>query len=67
MAQIGGTCQRAKSIGLTGFKIVDQALETVPKNLEKRFDELEIRGGFENIQTTALQKSAKILKRVMNI
>ena len=42
--------------------ILDRALGTASKNMEKRLDELEIRGKTETIQTTALLKSAKILR-----
>ena len=36
-----------------------------PLEPEKRFDELEIKGSSEAIQTTALLKSARILKRIL--
>ena len=39
------------------------ALGTVPINLEKRLEDLEIRGRIETIQTTALLQSARILRR----
>ena len=39
------------------------ALGTVHKSLENRLEELEIRGKIESIQTTALLRSARILKR----
>ena len=35
----------------------------IPKNLEKRLDELEIRGRIETLQTTAALKSDKIIPR----
>ena len=38
-------------------------LVTVPKGMEKRLEELEIRGRIETTQTTAVLKSARILKR----
>ena len=41
------------------------ALGTVLKGLEKRLDELEIRGRIETIQTTELLKSARIPRRVL--
>ena len=45
--------------------IVVGALGTVPINLEKRLEELEIRGRIETIQTTALLQSARIPRRVL--
>ena len=45
--------------------IVIGALGTVPKGLERSLDELEIRGRIETIQTTALLRSARILRRVL--
>ena len=45
--------------------IVVCALGTVPIKLEKRLEDLEIRGRIETIQTTALLQSARILKRVL--
>ena len=40
------------------------AVEIVSKDLKRGLEELEIRGWIETIQTTALLKSARILKRV---
>ena len=45
--------------------IVIGALGTVPKGLEKSLSELEIKGRIETIQTTALLKSARIIRRVL--
>ena len=45
--------------------IVVGALETVPKNLEKRQEQLEINGKIETIQTKALLWWARILRRVL--
>ena len=45
--------------------IVIVALRKVPKALEKGMEESEIIGKLETIQTTALLKSAKILRRVL--
>ena len=45
--------------------IVIGALGTVPKNLEKSLSELKIKGRIETIQTTALLKSARIIRRVL--
>ena len=36
-----------------------------PKNLEKRLENLEIRGRIETIQTTALLQSTRIVRRVL--
>ena len=45
--------------------MVLRVLETVPRILTKGLDELDIRGRIEIIQTTALLKSARILRRVL--
>ena len=50
---------------VTVIPIAADTLETVTKNLEKRLEELEIRGRIETIQTTALLRSARILRRVL--
>ena len=42
-----------------------EAFGTLPKNLEKKFDELEIKRRIETVQTTALLKSGWILGRVL--
>ena len=65
------TCHSDSSEKLTNNKIVIvkevefRALETVSKNMKKRLEELEIRSRIETIQTTALLKSASILRRVL--
>ena len=41
------------------------ALGTVSKSMTKRFEELEIRGGIDTIQTTALLRSVRILRKVL--
>ena len=41
------------------------ALGTIPRGLEISLGELEIRGRIETIQTTALLRSARILRRVL--
>ena len=51
------------NIKVTVILIVVGAFETVPKVLEKRFGELEIRGRVGTIQTTTLLRSARILRR----
>ena len=45
--------------------IVIGALGTVPKDLVLGLEDLEIRGRVETIQTTALLRSARILRRVL--
>ena len=45
--------------------IVNRELGTIPKSLEKREEDLEIRGQMETIETTALLRSARILRRVL--
>ena len=45
--------------------VIIDALGTVPKGLVKKMEELEIRGGTETIQTTALLRSTRILRRVL--
>ena len=43
--------------------VVIGALEKLPKGLERRLKESEISGQIETIQTTTLQRSARILRR----
>ena len=45
--------------------IVIGALGTIPKGLMKGLEDLEIRGRVEDIQTTALLRSARIQRRVL--
>ena len=47
--------------------IVIGALSSVTKGLIQRLEDLEIRGRVENIQTTALFRSARILRRYLEI
>ena len=47
--------------------IVVGEFETASKGLEKGREVLEIKGRIETIQTTALLKSTRVLRRVMNI
>ena len=44
--------------------IIVGAIGTVSKNLEKKLEELVIRGRSETIQTTALLKSSRIIRKV---
>jgi len=45
--------------------IVVGVLGTVPIKLEKRLEDLEIRGRIETIQNTALLQSVRIFRRVL--
>ena len=45
--------------------IVIGPLGAIPKGLVKELEDLEIRGQVETIQTTAILRSAKILRRVL--
>ena len=45
--------------------IVVGTFGTIPKGLVKGLENLEIRGQVETIQTTALLRSTRILKRVL--
>ena len=47
--------------------IVTGTLGTVPKGLAKGLEELEIRGKIKIIQTTALLRLARILRKVLEI
>ena len=50
---------------MTVMLIVIGALVTIPKSLERILEELEIGGQAETIQATALLKSDRILKKVL--
>ena len=50
---------------MTVIPIVIGLLGTVPKGLIKGLENLEIRGQVENIKTTALLRSTRILRRVL--
>ena len=50
---------------MTVMPIIDGALGRVPKGLEKGLKESEIRGRINTIQSTVLQTSARILRRVL--
>ena len=58
---------REKNIKVTVIPIVDGILGIIPKNLEKREDELDISGRIETILMTALIKSVRILWRILEI
>ena len=50
---------------MTFIPIIIGVLGTVIKGLIKELEDLEIKGRGETIQTTALLRSAKILRRVL--
>ena len=50
---------------VTFIPIIIAALGTVAKGLLKGLEDLEIKGQVETIQTTALLRSARILRRVL--
>ena len=52
---------------MTVILIVIGALGTIPKGLEKRLGDLEIRGRAAVIQTTILLRLARILRRFLEI
>ena len=52
---------------MTVIPIVVGMLGRVPKILGKRLEEMEIKGSIETIQTTALLKSARILRRFLEL
>ena len=53
-------------IRVTVMPIVVRELGTIPKDLERRQEELKIRGRIETIKTTALLKSFWVFRRVMD-
>ena len=53
------------NIKVTVILIVTGALRTITKGLIKGLENLEIRGHVETIQSTALLRSSKILRRVL--
>ena len=50
---------------MTVILIMIGALVTIPKRVVKGLDDLEMRGQVRTIQITALSKSARILRRVL--
>ena len=50
---------------MTRIWIVISSLGTILKGLEKRLEELEIRGRIETIQMTALLSPVRILRRIL--
>ena len=59
---IPGPCQRAKELWI--IPVVFGALRTVSKDLEKILEELVMKEIILTLQTTALSKSAQILRKV---
>ena len=57
--------QKLSYMKVTVIPIVVDALITISKCLVKRLENLEIKGRVETIQTTALLRSARILRRVL--
>ena len=51
------------NMSVTVILIVGGTLGTVPKELERRFEQVEIRGRIETIQNKSLLRSTKILRR----
>ena len=61
-------CQRTKkmwNMKAMVIPIVIGTLGKIPKGLVKRLEDLEIGGQLETIQTIALLRSARILRRVL--
>ena len=50
---------------VTAIPIVINVLGIVPKGLEERLEEYEISGRIETIQTTAVLRTPRILRRVL--
>ena len=53
--------------GETIVPIVIGAFGTVTKGLLKRMEDLKVRGRVETIQTTALWRTARILRRILSL
>ena len=54
-----------RNMRLTVIPVVFGALRTIPKDLARKLKELEIGGRIGTIRTTALLRSARILRRVL--
>ena len=59
--------KKLRNMLVTFIPIVFSSLGTVPKGLIKGLEDLDLTGRVETIQTTALLRSTKILRRVMQI
>ena len=57
--------ERDKYLDLAKEPIVIGVLGTIRKGLEKGLEDLDTRGQIKTIQTSALLRSARILKRVL--
>ena len=62
---LGGELKKLWNMKVTVIPIVTGALGTLTKGLVHGQEDLEIRRRMETIQTTALLRSARILRRVM--
>ena len=56
--------KKVRNMKVLVIPMVIGMLGMVPKDLERRQDEFEIKGQIENIQTIALLRMARILRRV---
>ena len=63
--QTNKTKKQQWNLRLTVLPIVAGVLETVPKDLERGLDLSKIRGRIQTIQTTALLRSVRIPRRVL--
>ena len=66
--RILGPCWRTKkfwNMNVTMIQVVDNGLGTVPKDLERELEELEIRRIIKTIQTTAFFRLLRVLKRIL--
>ena len=62
-----GESKKLRNMKVTVISIVIGALGTVIKGLVQGLEDLEITGRVETIQTAALLRSARILRRVLEI
>ena len=63
---LAGELKRLWNIKVAVTPIVVGILEIVPKVLERRLEEMEIRGRIDTTQTTAQLKSARVLRRIQS-
>ena len=66
-ALLGNLKKKLWNMKVTIILIMIGAFCTVTKGLLKGLEDLEVRGRVETIQTTALLRTARILKRVLEI
>ena len=57
--------QKLRNMHVMGIAILVGVLGTFPKGLERGLQQMEIRGRIKTIQTTALLRSARILRQVL--